>query len=66
MFLVKNASGRRRANNAKNDTFIALTRTGVGPGVKIESHNEVAAEAILNEDQKLRILGFRIKADTPI
>jgi hypothetical protein len=38
----------RRANKAKNDMFIAFTRMGVGPGVNIDSHSDVAIEAIVN------------------
>ena len=41
----------RRANNAKKDMFIALTRIGVGPGVNIESHNEVVIDG-MNDDTK--------------
>jgi hypothetical protein len=37
----------RRANRAKNDIFIALTRIGVGPGVNMESHNDVATEVMM-------------------
>jgi hypothetical protein len=34
-------------NRAKNDIFIALMRIGVGPGVNMESHNDVATEVMM-------------------
>ena len=46
MFWVTNISGIRSANSAKNEKFIALTNVGVGPGVNIESHKDVAIEAM--------------------
>ena len=48
MFLVTNINGMRSANRAKNERFIALIRIGVGPGVNIESHKDVAIEAMLS------------------
>jgi hypothetical protein len=47
MFLVMYVNGINSANNAKNDMFMALTKAGVGPGANIESHNDVAIEAIV-------------------
>lgn len=47
MFWVTNINGTRSANNAKNEIFIALIRIGVGPGVIIESHKDVAIEPML-------------------
>lgn len=44
---VKKVSGIRSANKAKKDMFMALTSAGVGPGVNMESHSDVAKEAIL-------------------
>jgi hypothetical protein len=49
MFLVTYVNGMRRAKSAKKDMFIALTSMGVGPGVNIESHNELAIEAIVRK-----------------
>jgi hypothetical protein len=46
MFLVTNINGTRSANSAKNEIFMAFIRIGVGPGVNIESHKEVAIEAM--------------------
>jgi hypothetical protein len=37
----------RRVNRAKNDIFIALMRIGVGPGVNMEPHNDVATEVMI-------------------
>lgn len=39
-------NGINSANNAKNDMFMALTKTGVGPGVNIESHSDVDIEVM--------------------
>ena len=47
MFLVTNIKGMRRATRLRNDRFMALTRAGVGPGVNIESHRDIAIEGIV-------------------
>ena len=47
MFCVKYVSGINSANRAKKEMFIALTRTGVGPGVNTESHSDVTNEVIV-------------------
>ena len=58
-FLVTNINGIRRANSAKNETFIALTRMGVGPGVNMDSHKDVAKEAMsMTEEGKRQCRKF--------
>jgi len=44
---VKNISGTSSASKAAKEIFIALTSTGVGPGVNIESHNDTAIEVMV-------------------
>jgi hypothetical protein len=47
MFLVKNINGTSSASRAANEIFMALTSTGVGPGVNIESHSDTAIEVMV-------------------
>ena len=45
---MKNISGISKASKAAKEIFIALTSTGVGPGVNIESHNDTTIEVIVD------------------
>lgn len=48
MFCVKYVIGINSPNRAKKERFIAFTRTGVGPGVKTDSHSDVTNAAIVH------------------